>query len=336
MTFGEQVSEDGALRIMNNAIDMGINFFDTAEMYPIPARDKTFGVTERIIGKWLGAMGSSRRDSIILSSKISGPSRGMDWIRGGSDKLDSKDIKNSCDQSLKRMNTDYIDLYQIHWPARTTTTFGNVYYDRSKSKICDGRIIEDQLIALDSLVKSGKVRAIGLSNETPYGIHEFIKLAEQNNLTKISSIQNPYCLIGRNAEIGLDEMLFKLDIAFLAYSPLAFGLLTDKYDITTEGSLYAPPNVRLFLYESMRKQRWGKERAIKVAKIYNELAKDNGLSPVQLALSFCYQNGLVSSTIIGVTNLVQLEENIKVINYRLDQSLICKINEIRYLYGDAV
>jgi len=336
MTFGEQVDEKLSNHILNYAFDSGINFIDTAEMYPIPAKKNTYGRTEEIIGGWLKKTTNSRNE-IIIASKVSGPSRGMDWIRGGASELTSNDIIASCEASLKRLNTDYIDLYQIHWPVRHAAIFGNLYFDSSKSKVEDIDLIENQLFALDKLVKEGKVRAIGVSNETPYGIYEFVRISEKLGYQKIITIQNPYCLIGRMAENGLDEMLFNLGITFLGYSPLAFGLLTGKYDqgISVGGaSLSGGP--RLELYESVRNQRWGKKQSLEVAIKYNKLAREFGLKPSQMALAFCYGKKLLGSTIIGVTSLNQLKENIDAISINLSPELLSKIDEVRYIYRDPV
>ncbi len=334
MTFGEQVSEKDAHSIMDLAVEGGINFIDTAEMYPVPAKASTYGNTEQIIGKWIEK--KKNRSSIIVATKVSGPSRGMEWIRGGASTLNAVDIIRSCEDSLRRLNTDYIDLYQIHWPARHTSIFGNLYFDPDKAKTSDIKLMEEQLFALNSLVQQGKVRAIGLCNETPFGISEFMRLAIKNNLTKVSSVQNPYCLIGRAAENGLDEMLFNYKVSFLGYSPLGFGLLTGKYDEFGVGDPRSPKNARLSLYESMRNQRWGKQFAQEVATIYNNLARDNSLTPAQLALAFCYQKNLVSSTIIGVTSKDNLRENLGAISVNLEPELLKKIDEIRYLRRDPV
>lgn len=334
MTFGEQVSEKDSHSIMDLAVDGGINFIDTAEMYPVPAKASTYGNTEQIIGKWIEK--KKNRSSIIIATKVSGPSRGMEWIRGGSSTLSAIDIIRSCEDSLKRLKTDYIDLYQIHWPARHTSMFGNLYFDPDKAKTSDTKLIEEQLFALNSLVQQGKVRAIGLCNETPFGVSQFMRVAKNNNLTDISSVQNPYCLIGRAAENGLDEMLFNYKVSFLGYSPLGFGLLTGKYDEFGVGDPRSPKNARLSLYESMRNQRWGKPFPWEVARIYNKLARENGLTPAQLALAFCYQKKLVSSTIIGVTSIGNLKENLAALSITLNQDLLDRIDQIRYLKRDPV
>jgi len=334
MTFGEQVGEVDAHNIMDLAVESGVNFIDSAEMYPIPASTTTYGTTEKIIGNWIKK--KKNRESIVIATKVSGPSRGMEWIRGASSTLNAVDIIESCENSLRRLKTDYIDLYQIHWPARHAPMFGNLYFDPEKAGKGDSRLIEEQLFALDSLVHQGKVRTIGLCNETPFGVSEFIRVADKNNLANIATVQNPYCLIGRAVENGLDEILFNKKISFLGYSPLAFGLLTGKYDEFGAGDLRSPTNARLSLYESMQNQRWGKQYSQEVARIYNKLARDNGLTPVQLALAFCYQKKLVSSTLIGVTSKDNLRENLDATSIKLEPELLKKIDEIRYLKRDPV
>ena len=232
MTFGEQVKENDAHDILDHSLARGVNFIDTAEIYSVPTKAETFGMTETIIGNWL-AKRPGARQKIVLATKVAGPSRGMPWVREG-DGLSAKDIVASCDASLKRLQTDVIDLYQIHWPERHVPAFGMVYYDPQKEK--SRTPIQEQLETLATLVKAGKVRHIGLSNETPYGVHEFLRLADAHGLPRVASVQNPYCLINRTFENGLDETCHRLNVSLLAYSPLGFGLLTGKYDASgTEG-----------------------------------------------------------------------------------------------------
>ena len=335
MIFGGQVDEKLADKILNYACENEINFIDTAEMYPIPDKKEKFGVTEKIIGSWL-KKSKKNRDQLVIASKVSGPSRSADSHTDQSDQLSEKNIIISCEASLRRLNTDYIDLYQIHWPGRHAARFGNSYFDSEKVGEEDQESIETQLYALDKLVRQGKVRAIGLSNETPYGVHEFISVAKSRGYTKISSVQNPYCLIGRMAENGLDEMLVKLGISFLGYSPLAFGLLTGKYDLDGVDGLVPQNNSRLAMYQSMRKQRWGKSRSQKVSLTYNMLARELGMKPAQMALAFCYHKKFVGSTVIGVSNLNQLKENIDALSIELGTEILSKIDEIRYINGDPV
>jgi aryl-alcohol dehydrogenase-like predicted oxidoreductase len=228
MTFGEQVDEATAHRILDRALERGINFLDTAEIYSVPTKAETFNVTEKIIGNWYASRPGAR-EKMQLATKVAGPSRGMDWVRGGSANLTGADIIAACNGSLQRLRTDVIDLYQIHWPVRHVPMFGLMYFDPAK----DDRTvssIREQLDALAELVKAGKVRAIGLSNETPYGVHEFVRLAEAHGLPRVATTQNPYCLVNRVVDNGLDETLYRLGVSLLAYSPLGFGLLTGKYD----------------------------------------------------------------------------------------------------------
>lgn len=329
MTFGEQVSEADAHTIMNKAIDAGLNFFDTAEMYSVPAKQETCGATETIMGRWF-EKNPGMRQRVILATKVAGPSRGMPWIREGNG-MTAKDILASCDGSLRRLKTDVIDLYQIHWPERHVPAFGMAYFDPGKDK--SETSIHEQLQAMATLVKAGKVRHIGLSNETPYGVHEFIRLAEQHGLPRVMTVQNPYALTSRVYDNGLDETCHRLKVSMLAYSPLAFGALTGKYDQSGFTGDQVP-NARIANYESVRKQRWGRDEALVAAKRYNQLAKDHGLSPTQMALAFCYHRWSVTSTIIGVTSANQLAENLKAWEVRLSPELLQKIDDIRWEIRD--
>ncbi len=257
MTFGEQVDEPTSHAVLSRSLERGIDFIDTAEMYSVPTRQETYSVTESIIGRWFAANPGARQ-KLTLATKVAGPSRGMPWVREGTG-MAAADIVASCNASLKRMQTDVIDLYQIHWPERNTPLFGQIYFDPTKERTQTS--IHEQLEALGGLVKEGKVRYIGLSNETPYGVHEFVRLAEQHSLPRIATVQNVYSLISRALENGLDETMHRLDVSLLAYSPLAFGLLTGKYDESgTEGP--DAPKGRISGYESVRKQRWGRPRCI--------------------------------------------------------------------------
>lgn len=325
MTFGEQVGEADAHAILTRSVEAGINFVDTAEMYAVPAKAETCGATETIIGNWL-QKNPGMRERIVLATKVAGPSRGMPWIREGSG-MTAQDILNSCEGSLKRLQTDVIDLYQIHWPERHVPVFGMSYFDPAKDKSVTS--IHEQLEALAKLVQAGKVRYIGLSNETPYGVHEFIRLAEQHGLPRAMTVQNPYALTSRFYDNGLDETCHRLKVSMLAYSPLAFGALTGKYDQSGfEGA--GVPDARIANYESMRKQRWGRPEALEAARRYNQLARDNGLTPTQMALAFCYHRWSVASTIIGVTSQTQLDENLAAWSVQLSPELLQQIDAIRW------
>lgn len=329
MTFGEQVGESQAHSLLDQAVDGGVNFIDTAEMYAVPARRETFGATERIIGTWLAARPGMRR-KIVLATKVSGPFRGMDWIRNGSADLTPSDIAQACDDSLKRLQTDVIDLYQIHWPNRNAPMFGTIYFDPRNDR--PQTSIHDQLEALGRLVKAGKVRHVGLSNETPWGVGEFVRLADQHGLPRVATVQNPYALTSRALDNGLDETLYRCGVSLLAYSPLAFGALTGKYD--ANGFTVTHETGRMAAFESMRKQRWGRPEALEAARLYNDLARRHGLTPTQLALAFCYRSHRVASTIIGVTGTQQLAENLGAWEVRLSADILGEIDAIRWKHRD--
>ena len=329
MTFGEQVDEGTAHRILDRALEQGVNFIDTAEMYAVPTRRETYGATERIIGNWLAAR-PGVRGRIVLASKIAGPARGMDWVRGGKANVDPADFVRACDDSLARLRTDVIDLYQIHWPIRNTPLFGSVYFDPAKD--ADFTSVRAQLEALAGLIEAGKVRHVGLSNETPWGLSEFVRIAEQHGLPRIVSLQNPYTLVNRLVDNGIDEILHRSSVSLLAYSPLGFGMLTGKYDAT--GFEPDANGGRIARYESVRKQRWGRLDALAAARKYNALAREQGLSPTRMALAFCYGNWRVASTIIGVTTLAQLDENIAAWGTTLSRQVLDAIDAIRWAHRD--
>ena len=324
MTFGEQVDERAAHAILDRALERGLNFIDTAEMYAVPARRETCGATETIIGRWFQARPEVRAQ-VVLASKVAGPSRGMPWVREG-EGLTPQDIARSCEGSLRRLRTEVIDLYQVHWPERHVPIFGARYYEPAKESSTTPLLA--QLEALSRLVDEGKVRHIGLSNESPYGVHEFVRLAEQHGLVRVVSVQNPYSLLHRAFEDGLDETCHRLGVALLAYSPLAYGLLTGKYDAAGPDPA-TPEQGRLARFESTRRQRWGRPRALDAARRYNALAQRHGLTPVQLALGFCRAKWQVRSTILGVTSLAQLDADIDAWQTSLPPELLAEIDAIR-------
>jgi aryl-alcohol dehydrogenase-like predicted oxidoreductase len=330
MTFGEQVDEALAHALLDRSLERGVNFLDTAEMYAVPARAETYGATETIIGNWL-AKHPSARSRLVLATKVAGPSRGMPWVRAGKG-MTAADIIASCEGSLRRLRTDVIDLYQIHWPERHVPAFGALYYNPANER--SQTPIHEQLQALDRLVREGKVRTIGLSNETPYGVHEFVRLADQHGLPRVASVQNAYCLINRNLENGLDETMHRLEVSLLAYSPLGFGLLSGKYDAAGTTGPGAPGDARIARYESVRGQRWGRPEALAAARRYNQLARDHGLTPTRMALAFCYTKWQVASTIIGVTSMAQLDEDLDAWGTTLAPELLEQIDKIRWEMRD--
>ena len=331
MTFGEQVDAPAAHAILDRSLALGINFIDTAEMYAVPARAETFGATETILGDWFAARPGARQ-RVLLATKAAGPPRGMPWIRQGRTEFTAQDIVESCEMSLKRLRTDVIDLYQLHWPARNVPAFGTCYFDPAHDKPAPA--IEAQLRALDSLVRDGKVRAVGLSNETPYGVHEFVRLADAHGLARVATVQNAYCLVNRSVERALDETLHRLEVSLLAYSPLGFGLLTGKYDAGGLSGPTAPAQARIARYASVRSGRWGRDSALAAARRYNALARDHGLSPTQLALAFCRAKWQVASTIIGVTSLAQLEENVAAYAAELPAGVMAELDRLHLELGD--
>ena len=330
MTFGEQVDEATSHAILGRALERGINFIDTAEMYSVPTRAETFGATETIIGNWFAATPGARQ-KLVLATKVAGPSRGMPWVRAG-DGMTADDITASCEGSLRRLKTDVIDLYQIHWPERHVPSFGMLDYDPAKER--SQTPIQAQLEALGRLVQAGKVRYIGLSNETPYGVHEFVRLAEQHQLPRVASVQNTYCLLNRAVDNGLDETMHRLGVSLLGYSPLGVGLLTGKYDASGTEGRGAPSQARITRYASVRKQRWGRAESLAAARRYNALARAHGLTPAQMALAFCYTNWRVASTIIGVTSPAHLDENLDVWGRSLSPEVLAGIDKIRWELRD--
>jgi aryl-alcohol dehydrogenase-like predicted oxidoreductase len=330
MTFGEQVNQADAHRILDHAVASGINFIDTAEMYAVPARRETFGTTESIIGNWFAAR-PGMRSQVVLATKVAGPSRNMDWVRNGSSNLVAADIVQACNDSLKRLQTDCIDLYQIHWPNRNAPSFGALYYDPAKEAAYSS--IHEQLQALAGLVQAGKVRHIGLSNETPWGLMEFLRVAEQHGLPRVASVQNPYALVNRSVDNGLDEVMHRTGVGLLAYSPLAFGTLTGKYD--EAGFDEKQPELgRLARFATMRQQRWARADTLAAARLYNALAREHGLTPTRMALAFCYSNWRVASTIIGVTTQAQFDECLAAWGTTLSPELLKAIDAIRWKHRD--
>lgn len=329
MTFGEQVDEATSHAILDRALERGLNFIDTAEMYAVPVRRETSGASEAIIGRWF-AQRPGARARVVLATKVAGPARNADWIRGGSANLTPHEMRQACDDSLARLRTDVIDLYQIHWPNRNVPMFGPLYFDPKNDR--EFTSIHDQLAALAGLVQAGKVRYIGLSNETPWGLAEFLRLAEVHGLPRPVTVQNPYMLVNRSVDNGLDEMMYRSGVSLLAYSPLAFGLLTGKYDAV--GITGAGANDRLTRFEAFRKQRWGRPEALAAARQYNALARANGLTPTQMALAFCYTNWRVASTIIGANTVAQLDENLDAWGTTLSPELLAQIDAVRWSIRD--
>jgi aryl-alcohol dehydrogenase-like predicted oxidoreductase len=320
MTFGEQNTQNEAFEQLAYALDQNIHFWDTAEMYPVPPKPETQGSTETIIGNWIAQNG--QRDKLIIASKIAGPQQGGSEIRDGHTKFIASEISTAIDGSLKRLQTDYIDLYQLHWPQRPTNYFGALGYgNQHAASTQDITPLAETLEALSNEVKRGRIRHIGLSNETPWGTLKFLHLAEQLGLEKIVSVQNPYSLLNRTYEVGLSEIAHYENVGLLAYSPLAFGYLTGKY---RHGA--RPTGGRISLFS--RFSRYTNPQSDWATEQYALLAEKHGLSLTQLALAFVKQQFFVHSTIIGATTLSQLKENIHAFDIHLSEEILFDIENI--------
>lgn len=320
MTFGEQNTQQQAFQQLDYALERGLNFWDTAEMYPVPPKRETQGATERIIGNWLAARGG--RDKLFLASKIAGPGQGGSQIRGGATRYNAAEIASALDGNLQRLQTDYIDLYQLHWPQRPANFFGKLGYGNAEAGSAqDITALEETLTALSAEVKKGRIRAIGLSNETPWGTLKFLHLAEKLGLEKIVSVQNPYSLLNRTYEIGMSEIAKFEGVGLLAYSPLAFGYLSGKF---RNGA--RPANARVTLFS--RFSRYSNPQSEWATEQYAQLAEQHGLTLTQLALAFIKQQFFVTSTIIGATSVEQLQENIDAFEVNLSAEILLGIEEI--------
>lgn len=321
MTFGEQTSEAEAHAQLDLALERGINFIDTAELYAVPPRAETYGATEAIVGRWLARQ---PRDKIILATKVAGPGRPMPWIRGGAQEFTRENIRTALEASLRRLQTDYVDLYQLHWPARNQPMFGQWRYDPAKEH--DYEPIRSQLETLAELVQEGKIKAIGLSNEHPWGVMTFVRLAEEFGLPRVASIQNAYHLLNRTYEVGLVEVCHREQVGLLAYSPLAFGHLTGKYLDDPQ----APGRVTQFKGFGQRYEKPGFADALKA---YVQLARAHGLTPTQLALAFVHSRWFVASVIIGASTLAQLEENLAACETPLGEEVLVEIDRLYLTHG---
>jgi aryl-alcohol dehydrogenase-like predicted oxidoreductase len=319
MTFGEQNTEAEGHAQIDRALDAGVNLLDTSEMYSVPPRVETYGATERIIGSWIRQRHG--RDRIVLATKVAGPggALGLNYLRGGDNRLDRRNILEAIDGSLKRLQTDYVDLYQVHWPGRATNFFGRLGYAHTDQP--DLSPIEETLGVLSDLVRAGKVRYIGVSNETPWGLHRYLQLAEQRGWPRLVSIQNPYSLLNRSFEVGLSEMATREGVGLLAYSPLGFGVLTGKF---LDGN--RPPDARIVRWS--RFARYNGERAERATAAYVAIAREHGLDPAQMALAFVNRQPFVTSTLIGATTMEQLETNLASIHERLSDEVIRAIEAV--------
>ncbi|GIU16584.1 aldo/keto reductase [Shewanella colwelliana] len=321
MTWGEQNTQNEAFEQLDYAIGEGINFIDTAEMYPVPPKAETQGETERILGNYLKSRGN--RDNLVIATKVSAPGGKSDYIRPNM-ALDWRNIHQAVDDSLSRLQIDTIDLYQLHWPDRNTNFFGELFYQQQDSEKLTP--ILDTLEALADLISAGKIRYIGVSNETSWGLMKYLQLAEKHDLPRIISVQNPYNLLNRSFEVGMAEIAHREELPLLAYSPLAFGALSGKYlnDQWPEGA-------RLTLFKRFARYT-GSQMALEATQAYVELAREFNISPAQMALAFVNSRQFVASNIIGATSLTQLKENIDSVNVSLSEPLMSRLNDLAERY----
>lgn len=320
MTFGEQNTEAEGHQQLDMAVDYGVNFIDTAEMYSIPVKPETFGRTEEIIGSWLRR--TRKRAQVVLASKVIGKADWMPHVRNGRACLDRANIEQAIEGSLRRLQTDYLDLYQLHWPDRDTNFFGIRSYIPGDQ--ANATQIEETLCTLNDIVASGKVRQIGISNETPWGMMQYLRISENKNLPRVVSIQNPYNLLNRSFEVGLAEMSHREHVGLLAYSPLGFGVLTGKY------LQQQPAQARLTLYKAY--QRYSNDNGIAATQCYVDIARKHGLSAAQMSLAFVIQQPFVTANIIGATTLEQLKENLLSSELTLSKEIIQEIEAVQLQY----
>jgi len=321
MTWGEQNSKADGFEQMDYAIDNGVNFWDTAEIYAIPMREETYGETENIIGEWFKK--TKKRDKVILATKVSGPTS-KEYIRGGGCSYDKKSMSEALEKSLKRMQTDYIDLYQLHWPERNTNFFGKQGYEHDsneKNWIAFEEILEN----LKKFVDAGKIRYVGLSNETAWGLSKCLELSKLKNLPKMMAVQNPYNLLNRTYEVGLAEISVREQSGLLAYSPLAFGYLTGKYRNNN-----MPKGSRIDLFKDFT--RYNNENSIKAIEEYYKISQKFNLDFAQMSIKFCEIQPFVTSVIIGATTMQQLKTNVESVNVKLNNEIINEINEVQKIY----
>lgn len=326
MTWGEQNNLQQACEQMDYALSRGVNLFDVAEMYPVPPRPETVGETERCVGEWLAQTG--KRSEVILATKVTGradqKNSALSHIRGGA-RLSRDHIRQAIEGSLERMQTDYIDLYQVHWPERATNFFGARGYSHNPDG--DGIAIEETLRALAELVDEGLIKHIGISNETPWGAMEYLRLASEQGLPTVASIQNVYNLLSRQFETGLAEMSIREDMPLLAYSPMAFGMLSGKY---LDGN--KPSGARLTLFD--RFTRYDSPQSLAATKAYAEIAEQQGISLAQMSLAFVCQQPFVASCLIGATTMTQLKENIDAVDITLSDEVLAEIDAVHNCYPD--
>ena len=322
MTWGEQNTQKEAFEQMDYSLDQGVNFWDTAELYAVPPRAETFGLTEIIIGNWIQK--TKKRDKIILATKVAGPAR--NYLRSGKNSFVGNNLEIALNDSLKRLKTDYIDLYQLHWPERNVNNFGILNYSHKEK---DWNSFEDILINLQKFIDQGKIRHVGLSNETPWGVMSYLKLSRDKSLPRMMSIQNPYSLLNRTYEIGLSEISIRETIGCLAYSPLASGYLTGKYRNNN-----FPKGSRMERDFNFWKYRYNTPNLNNAVEEYYKISKKYNMDMSQMSLKFCEMQDFITSTIIGATTMQQLKTNIESVNVVLNKEIIKEINDVQKIFSN--
>ena len=322
MTWGEQNTQNQAFEQMDYSLDQGVNFWDTAELYAVPPRAETFGLTEIIIGNWIQK--TKKRDKIILATKVAGPAR--NYLRSGKNSFVGNNLEIALNDSLKRLKTDYIDLYQLHWPERNVNNFGTLNYSHKEK---DWNSFEDILINLQKFIDQGKIRHVGLSNETPWGVMNYLKLSRDKSLPRMMSIQNPYSLLNRTYEIGLSEISIRETIGCLAYSPLASGYLTGKYRNNN-----FPKGSRMERDFNFWKYRYNTPNLNDAVEEYYKISKKYNMDMSQMSLKFCEMQDFITSTIIGATTMQQLKTNIESVNVVLNKEIIKEINDVQKIFSN--
>ena len=322
MTWGEQNTQKEAFEQMDYSLDQGVNFWDTAELYAVPPRAETFGLTEIIIGNWIQK--TKKRDKIILATKVAGPAR--NYLRSGKNSFAGNNLEIALNDSLKRLKTDYIDLYQLHWPERNVNNFGILNYSHKEK---DWNSFEDILINLQKFIDQGKIRHVGLSNETPWGVMNYLKLSRDKSLPRMMSIQNPYSLLNRTYEIGLSEISIRETIGCLAYSPLASGYLTGKYRNNN-----FPKGSRMERDFNFWKYRYNTPNLNNAVEEYYKISKKYNMDMSQMSLKFCEMQDFITSTIIGATTMQQLKTNIESVNVVLNKEIIKEINDVQKIFSN--
>jgi len=321
MTWGEQNTQEEGFKQMDYALDQGVNFWDTAELYAVPPRAETYGHTEIIIGNWFKK--TKKRDKVILGTKVAGPMR--EYLRGGANNYGLEKMTEAINDSLKRLQTDYIDLYQLHWPERNTNTFGRLGYEHKENE--NWTKFEDVLGNLQRFIDSGKIREIGLSNETPWGVSKYLELSKEKKLPRMISIQNPYSLLNRTYEVGLAEISIRDEIGLLAYSPLASGYLSGKYRNETY-----PKGSRIERNWDFWKYRYNTPNLKNAVEEYYKISKKYNINMSQMSLKFCEIQPFMTSVIIGATTMEQLKTNIESVNVNLSNDIIKEINKVQTIY----